>query len=294
MSWDSPKTASNAKNGNSGICGELGVQSRNQLDARHEQCHTKGRQISPRSAGSGFRAWASIFARKAFVNVIVYADESGTHDETGKKDGSNVAALAGFAASTKEWERFSADWQRVLNSYEADYFHFYEFAEASAVARGKRKPSSGFKDNPYRDWPLKKLDKFLFSLAKIAGSGNKIPIAGTINVKKYNEWLAEQKRLAQPTDDGYPYKYCVSEFFRVFFYEIALQWPTNRDPVTFVFDQKADKDWVSAITQCFANAQKYDATPSGGYDFLCRSAIDGELFERRAGCEHTEIASVAF
>jgi len=51
------------------------------------------------------------------VMVSVYADESGTHDESGQDKSAIVATIAGFAASREDWVRFCPQWQKVLNKY---------------------------------------------------------------------------------------------------------------------------------------------------------------------------------
>jgi|ERR1017187_248962 hypothetical protein len=50
---------------------------------------------TPKEAGCRFAEWASLFPRGLFVHVAVYADDSGTHDETGKLVGSKEATISG-------------------------------------------------------------------------------------------------------------------------------------------------------------------------------------------------------
>jgi len=108
------------------------------------------------------------------VNLVAYADESGTHDPTGKRPGSREAVVGGCVASIEEWTKFCGDWQAALDKYQAPYFHFSDWATASAIVRGKRQKYPEFEKNPYRGWELKRLDDFLIELAKIAGSGDKV------------------------------------------------------------------------------------------------------------------------
>lgn len=116
------------------------------------------------------------------MKIIVYADESGTHDQTGTQPGSEVAVIAGYVAKVDSWIKFCKDWGAVLKKHNAPYFHFREFAEASSVVRGKREASSQFKNNPYFGWEIDRLDNFLFDLAEVAAAGSKVPVGGYADI----------------------------------------------------------------------------------------------------------------
>ena len=45
-----------------------------------------------------FLEWASLFSAELFVKLVSYADDSGTHDNTGVQKGSREAIIAGIAA----------------------------------------------------------------------------------------------------------------------------------------------------------------------------------------------------
>jgi hypothetical protein len=61
--------------------------------------------------------------------IKVYADESGTQDETGQEKGSEVPVVAGYIATANYWVKFCGEWQSVLNKYKAPYFHNRELAK---------------------------------------------------------------------------------------------------------------------------------------------------------------------
>jgi hypothetical protein len=144
-------------------------------------------KLKSNSSGLRFDEWASLFPNGIFVKaVIIYADESGTHDRTGQQQGSEYPIVAGYAAPVSEWSKFSVDWKAVLNSYGAPYFHFKEWAAASAAIRFNKPQTDELKKNPYFGWDIKRLDKFLYTLADIAGRGNKVPIAGAIRTHAFN------------------------------------------------------------------------------------------------------------
>src|ERR1017187_4802529 len=110
---------------------------------------------------AGFKEWASLFSGQLFVNLVAYVDESGRHDRTGKQKGSGQIVVCGWVDWRSNWLAFCREWQSILRKYDATYFHFVEWAEASRVARNVKNPSSSFSKNPYRGWSLEKLDAFL-------------------------------------------------------------------------------------------------------------------------------------
>jgi hypothetical protein len=108
------------------------------------------------------------------VKLIAYIDESGTDGR------SAVLIVGGLVALHDEWKRFCKNWQRVLNKHSAKYFHFREWADASAVVRKKRSPNSSFKNNPYKLWDQDTLDRFLLELAEVAMSDCRLVVGGWV------------------------------------------------------------------------------------------------------------------
>lgn len=196
-------------------------------------------------SNSDFEQWASLFSGDIFVKIAIYADESGTHDKTGALDGSQVAIVAGFAADVRTWGRLCNDWQVVLRKYTARYFHFYDFAEASRVARGGRRDST-YQWNPYRGWKLEKLDAFLFALARIAGSGNKAYLGGQFDTKGFHA-----TGLPGDAHEG-----CINWFYESAVIEMKLKWPNLQKPVSFFFDQTDDERWQRTILSVHNSRRK--------------------------------------
>src|SRR6266404_6314054 len=93
-----------------------------------------------RKAGAEFAEWASLFPEGVFVHLVVYADESGTHDKTGKEPGAREATIAGIAALREDWIPFCAQWAKVLKVYRVPYFHYSEWRAAEVRARMKLSP----------------------------------------------------------------------------------------------------------------------------------------------------------
>jgi len=177
------------------------------------------------------------------VEIIVYADESGTHDKSGMLPGSEVAVMAGYAAKADSWIKFCRDWASVLAQHSAPYFHFSEFASASAVVREKRELTTRYRHNPYFGWDLDRLDAFLLDLARVASAGNKVPVGGYVDTRGYAEYLRQtpEERLRNPHEGG------VWWFYDSAISSIQSRWPKLQGHISFVFDQTDDPEWKSAI-----------------------------------------------
>lgn len=185
---------------------------------------------------------------KPFVQIVVYADESGTHDQTGVLDGAREATICGIAALKEDWVLFSKQWCNVLAKYNAPYFHFREWNTASAVSRKKRSPSSDFKRNPYRDWTTKQLDELLIELATIAGAGHKLVLGGAVHTRQFHQ--AKMAGMIPSAEN--PYETCVNTFFESFLDMVKLQRrPWKRQPVSFIFDRSGNREWERAVIAAY-------------------------------------------
>ena|ERR1700733_624660 len=216
---------------------------------------------TPKQAGREFKEWASLFSGEIFVKISIYVDESGTHDPEGNQPGSKYPMIAGYAAHQDEWVKFCGKWKVVLNKYKAPYFHFREWAAASAAVRHKKKETLEIKKNPFYGWTIKRLDGFLIELARVAGAGNKIPLAGSIRIPAFNKLKADLK-INNPSQielGTNPYKYCMGEFFHIYHKETYLMWGEFEYPVTFFFDHSDDPEWKSAVHEVFDAFRKKDS-----------------------------------
>jgi hypothetical protein len=190
--------------------------------------------------------------------IVVYGDESGTHHPEGLKQGSQYPVIAGFAAKKSTWDKFLISWPAVLKKYDdAPYFHGRELEGARLAITENRPMTKQLLKNPYviRKWDLKRIESFRCALTKIAVADNKIPIMGGITILAFN-------RIKHLVSDKDPYKYCMSEFFRVYHEETWLQWGNFKSDVQFVFDQNK-KEWCDAIHEVFDVYQEKDPRMSG-------------------------------
>lgn len=177
------------------------------------------------------------------VKLVAYADES----HSGRN--SEILIIAGWIALHVEWTQFSVAWQKVLDRHTAPYFHFREWADASAVLRGKRRASSEFlKKNPYQGWGQPKLDSFLTELAEVAASSPALMIGGYVPAKK----LVEDKASGLAKTPCSAEQLCIKHFFNSAVSTINEDRPPlKRQPIEFVFDHSDDPGWKSIIKAAF-------------------------------------------
>jgi hypothetical protein len=169
----------------------------------------------------------------------VYADESGTHDDAGKEENSEVAVIGGYIAAHEYWVNFSPAWKSILNRYSVPYFHFTEFKER------RLKPED--EDNPYHHLNEEQLEDMLYDLAIVAGI-KAVPVGGLYHVKKHND----QKEKGDSTILLW------EAFYNGFWEQMNAHWPGFIEPVTFIFDQNKNPKWKAALSKVFLAAQKKD------------------------------------
>ncbi len=225
------------------------------------------------------------------MKLVAYVDESGTDGN------SEVLIVGGFVASGEEWAKFRNDWQRVLNSYSARYFHFREWAEASAVARNKRKPSSKFGTNPYKTWNQETLDGFLFALAEVAAADAKLVVGGYVPP---NMLRADQASGIVNAEESAE-ELCVSHFFNSVVSAISNERPVvKRQEISVCFDHSENRRWKTIVCRCyessckkhrqyraltFASSGLKDRVESGDVEFLPLQAADMVAYRLRQTTE---------
>jgi len=165
------------------------------------------------------------------VKLVAYVDESGT-------DGNSAVLIVGaLVASPEEWARFHKSWQKVLNDYSAKYFHFREWADASAVIRKRRPPSSDFENNPYKSWDQNTLDRFLFELAEVAVADGRLVVGGYV---------------PQTTTTASPEELCAGHFFDAVVSTIGEErCVLKRQGISFFFDHSTSKQWKNVVNNAF-------------------------------------------
>jgi hypothetical protein len=177
-----------------------------------------------------FRALAGLFKESFFLGLVAYADESGTHDPHGLQFGAEVAAVVGYLARKEHWERFTEQWNEVLERYEVPAFHMTEFTDP----RGADKP-----DWPYKGWDRSKQDIFIRELVVAARDNTVLGIGGLVSVKDYDEvvpdWLKKETQ--------HPYHFCLQSFFDNILVTLHDKLPLLLLPweqVAFLFEQQKE------------------------------------------------------
>jgi hypothetical protein len=177
-----------------------------------------------------FRQWAGLYSGKLFVQLVVYADESGTND------GTIVPVIAGFVDTVENWETLCTAWQTVLDDpkYRAPYFHFRELHPNE-----RKKPHK-----TYSGWSDEKTDDFIHDLA-ILLSRTAVPVGGFANVTKFK---------------GDPIKHAFVKLFDELTDILDTHWPGFNEPVTFFFSaQEKNKIWAAMLHEVFMECQKKDS-----------------------------------
>jgi uncharacterized protein DUF3800 len=202
-----------------------------------------------------FEEWSFQFSGKVFLKAFLYADESGSHDPSGVQKGAENIFLAGYLGLVNDWVIFYGRWKSVLDLYSAPYFHFCEWADASAVARGIRPASSGHKKNPYYGWKNERLVSLLNGLAKVAGESNLMPVGGYHRTRRWHEFQKQVPSYPVPE----PYKDCIEQFYFALIRNLNKELPEFQDSISFFFDTPKDKKWASDLLNTHTEYQKKDA-----------------------------------
>jgi Protein of unknown function (DUF3800) len=167
------------------------------------------------------------------VNLISYADESGTHDPTGVHHGSEVALVAGWIADKAVWDNdFEPQWQSVLDRYGVRVpFRMSEFMDK---INGPNNP-----DWPYLGWSDDIRNAFMMELIPVARDSSRFAVGGAVNVQDYDRILPEWIK----DDAQHPYTFCFQLLLNVLlpYLESSLEPPLGPDDqVGFFFDQQKE------------------------------------------------------
>jgi hypothetical protein len=178
----------------------------------------------------------------------VYADESGTHDANGNREGSSFGVLAGWIAKDEVWRRFITDWQSVLSKYEVPFFHFSEFNTAAAIKRNpKRKVESSYSTNPYREMELAKLNAFFDDCARLLDNPDLEIVSSIFDTKIYKKEIVRETDPSVLFFKDKPYTHLIFSFSVTVLRQVIKRWGSLDEGVTFVFDDTSNADWMDAI-----------------------------------------------
>ena len=170
--------------------------------------------------------------------------ESGTHDPTGKQEGSDVPVIGGYMAPRNEWPKFCDDWKSVLGNHRVPYFHYREWRDAMEAIRQRR--ALKIKKNPYSRLNEYQLNELLYDLAEVAG--RQVPCGGYINLPKVTK-----------INKGYPYGPIFALFFEDLLVAIKEHWPNLNDDIDLFLDQNTDPQWEDSFREAHRTYQKKDS-----------------------------------
>ncbi len=177
------------------------------------------------------------------MNISVYVDESGTHSKSGELPGSEMAVVAGYGASTDEWNDFRAKWQCVLKKYNVYCFHYYELEDRKKWLN----PNSA-----YFQWNETRRDEFLIELAKVVFYSKAKLFGGIYRTKDAHKYFIQNPTASK--DD--PYKGCIDWFYGAFRLDMNLFWSAKDDTFTFFFDQTGNTEWRKSVNEIHFLHQK--------------------------------------
>jgi len=193
---------------------------------------------------------------RVLVMLTAYADESVAQPGSGSKNSFSISAFGGYVASVEEWQQFSVRWQRVLNNYDAEAFHFREWALAASVAKKKRSAPSSFHKNPYCGWKETKLTAFLYDLAGIAGTRKYGSFGGFISLERFTERQAAGEILIGEDHRDF----CLKGCFQAFIDALNTEGSNRIEPVSFIWDGTKDASWKKSITDAYEPFRRRNPT----------------------------------
>lgn len=181
------------------------------------------------------------------MQLVLYADESGTHGHS-NKGREPAPCICGFIASADYWPKFCEDWKLVLSKHRAPYFHFREF-----TAELRKKPKSLF-----FGWSNERVDNLMYDLGFIIAQ-EAVPVGSFV----------QSKRTPQPL------KKVIDGFYKTSLDTITSHWPKFAGKVSFVFEsQKGNKEWANLLN---STHQKYAHQDDriGSFGFLSKCDPQG-------------------
>ena len=149
--------------------------------------------------------------------LIAYMDESGTHDAEGKQPGAQVAAVAGYVASYKQWVKFQRAWKGVLKTFHVNVYHAKDCAHRVREFKG---------------WSDDKRKNFHIALTEVINTSGLRGLGGLVPLEAYNRVLPDWAKA----EVKHPYYFCFAVMMRTlrqFRHIFSL-----REPTEFVFDRK--------------------------------------------------------
>jgi hypothetical protein len=208
-----------------------------------------------------YRALASLFSEGVFVPIVCYADESGTHDETGVHYGAEVATVGGLISWKQNWDTFTQQWLLTLHRYQVPEFHMADFVKEERCEAGAECTS------PYHGWSREKREQFGYDLAPIIRDNTIFGVGAVLDVRAYEEIMTGRAKEAF----GHPYHVCFQTFFDGLITSIERDARTpfpEGESIACFFDQQ--NQFGDQALQTFREMQKSEHVTKylSGLDFV--------------------------
>ncbi|MGA2242501.1 MAG: DUF3800 domain-containing protein [Verrucomicrobiota bacterium] len=186
------------------------------------------------------------------MKLIIYADESGTHE------GSDFSLLAGWITYENVWNEIIPAWQAVLDKYKVEYFHFSEFAAASRVKRHpERELEESYEKNALRHLSLLELDSFYSDCATLLTNPRLQFEVAILNKKEFCKGKAKPIYPPEVYEKN-PEIYLVENFIERCAGRILQVWGTAYESVTFIFDNRHNPEWEKMIKDVITEYAKWN------------------------------------
>jgi hypothetical protein len=137
-----------------------------------------------------FLEWSGLFSDKLFVMTQMlesFSDESATHDLTGQHPGAASPTMAGLIADRSYWSVFRKKWEKILNKYGVENFHFVDWVQHK---------------KPYEQWNNINHYAFACELDSLIGEVA-LPAGGSSNAKRYSELIPEDNPWEKSVEGFY-------------------------------------------------------------------------------------------
>jgi hypothetical protein len=197
------------------------------------------------------------FRESLVMSIELYLDETGTHDETGRHHGAEVAGVAGWLATREGWARFYAEWQAALDAFHVPVFHFSELNQHHR------------KDDPtwtYYGWDQPRFDNFVFELIRIARDNSIVGVGGFVATAEFNELVAPvlSREIRHPYYAAFPL--CLRKLREAL---AEFNVPPEEDVLVFMEEQNEFKKLTDELYDDFRRS--YDLQHQSFPDIVRRS-----------------------
>ena len=108
-----------------------------------------------------------------------YFDDSGTHDDTGAAEGSEIVVAAGYVGTASEWQALEREWNALLQLKSLPYYHSVDCA---------------YRTGHFKGWSKEECEGIHRSVVEIIVARAIVPIGSAVNTGPY--W----QRRPRPSD----------------------------------------------------------------------------------------------